>query len=78
MSGRIRVVALDDHEFILASLAELMNREPRTIGAEALAGEALRAMNEGARRVTTLFVVDADGRAQGILHVHDLLRAGVA
>ena len=59
-------------------VAELMNREPRTIGAEALAGEALRAMNEGARRVTTLFVVDADGRAQGILHVHDLLRAGVA
>lgn len=58
-------------------VAELMNREPRTIGAEALAGEALRAMNEGARRVTTLFVVDADGRPQGILHVHDLLRAGV-
>lgn len=59
-------------------VAELMNREPRTIGAEALAGEALRAMNEGARRVTALFVVDADGRPQGILHVHDLLRAGVA
>lgn len=59
-------------------VAELMNREPRTIGAEALAGEALRAMNEGARRVTTLFVLDADGRPQGILHVHDLLRAGVA
>lgn len=58
-------------------VAELMNREPRTIDADALAGDALRAMNEGARRVTSLFVVDADGRPLGILHVHDLLRAGV-
>jgi arabinose-5-phosphate isomerase len=39
-----------------------------------LAGEALKIMNE--RRITVLFVVE-DGRPVGILHVHDLLRAGV-
>jgi arabinose-5-phosphate isomerase len=33
-------------------------------------------MNE--RAITTLFVVDAEQRPVGILHVHDLLRAGVA
>jgi arabinose-5-phosphate isomerase len=33
-------------------------------------------MNEGS--ITTLFVVDAERRPAGILHIHDLLRAGVA
>ncbi len=57
---------------------EVMNSAPRTIAADALAADALRAMNAGARPVTSLFVVDAQGRPAGILHVHDLLRAGVA
>ena len=56
---------------------DVMNTTPRTIGAEALAGEALRTMNEGARPVTSLFVIDAEGMPEGILHIHDLLRAGV-
>jgi arabinose-5-phosphate isomerase len=34
-------------------------------------------MNAGPRPVTSLFVVDEAGRPIGILHVHDLLRAGV-
>lgn len=56
--------------------AEVMTRTPRTIRPDTLAAEALRLMNE--RGITTLFVVDAAGRPVGILHVHDLLRAGVA
>jgi arabinose-5-phosphate isomerase len=56
----------------------LMNKAPRTIGADALAAEALHAMNAGPRPITTLFVVDAGRRPVGILHLHDLLRAGVA
>ena len=35
-------------------------------------------MNARSRPITTLFVVDPAGRPIGILHVHDLLRAGVA
>ena len=58
-------------------VGEVMNPAPRSIGADALAAEALRAMNAGSRPVTTLFVLDAGGRPEGILHVHDLLRAGV-
>lgn len=53
---------------------EVMTRAPLTIGPQALAAEALKLMNE--RRVTVLFVVE-DARPVGIVHVHDLLRAGV-
>jgi arabinose-5-phosphate isomerase len=58
------------------SVAEVMHRSPRTIGAAALAAEALGLMNRTA--ITSLFVVDADGRPIGFLHMHDCLRAGVA
>ena len=53
-----------------------MTRAPRTVGPDALAAEALRVMEQ--RSITALFVVDAEGVPVGILHVHDLLRAGVA
>jgi arabinose-5-phosphate isomerase len=59
-------------------VADIMTRSPRTIGPDALAGEALHAMNARERPITALFVVDREGRALGILHIHDLLRAGVA
>lgn len=54
---------------------EVMTRGPRTIGPEALAGEALAVMND--RKITCLLVTEGR-RAIGILHVHDCLRAGVA
>ena len=53
---------------------QVMTRSPLTIAPGALAAEALKIMNE--RRITVLFVVQ-DQRPVGILHVHDLLRAGV-
>ncbi|MFP5479484.1 MAG: SIS domain-containing protein [Alphaproteobacteria bacterium] len=56
---------------------EVMTRSPRTIGPEALAGEALALMND--RKITCLLVTGEDrSRPIGILHVHDCLRAGVA
>ncbi len=54
---------------------EVMTRAPLTLASDALAGEALRLMNE--RAVTVLFVTDAERRPLGVLHIHDLLRAGV-
>lgn len=54
---------------------DIMTRSPRTIRPEALAAEALGQMN--ARAITSLFVAE-EGRALGIVHVHDCLRAGVA
>lgn len=57
---------------------EIMTPNPRTIEAGALASEALRLMSDPVAPVTVLFVVSEDGTLAGILHVHDLLRAGVA
>ena len=59
-------------------VADVMTRDPRTIGPDALAAEALHLMNVRDRAITALFVREADGRPIGILHVHDLLRAGIA
>ena len=67
-----------DPGLLSRSAADIMTRDPRTIGPDALADEALRAMNATDRRVTTLFVVDRTGVPLGILHVHDLLRVGQA
>lgn len=55
---------------------QVMTCAPRTVRPETLAAEALHEMN--ARSITALFVVDGDGKPAGILHIHDLLRAGVA
>lgn len=58
--------------------ADIMNPTPLTTSPDVLAAEALRLMNARARPITSLFVLDEDGGPVGILHVHDLLRAGVA
>jgi arabinose-5-phosphate isomerase len=65
-------------DLLSRNVTEIMTCSPRTIPPDALAVEALHAMNARERPITTLFVVDADNRPLGILHVHDLLRAGVA
>jgi arabinose-5-phosphate isomerase len=65
-------------DLLCRRVGEIMTRTPRTITADALAGEALHAMNAHDRPITALFVVDAASRVLGILHIHDLVRAGLA
>ena len=57
--------------------AEVMTSNPTTVAPDALAEEAVALMN--ARSITCLFALDpaGAGQAQGILHIHDCLRAGV-
>ncbi|MDE2017120.1 MAG: KpsF/GutQ family sugar-phosphate isomerase [Hyphomicrobiales bacterium] len=54
----------------------VMSRAPRVVPAEASAVEALDALR--AHRVTQLAVVDGAGRARGLVHLHDLLKLGIA
>jgi arabinose-5-phosphate isomerase len=54
---------------------DVMTRAPKTIPPDTLVGAALDALNQA--QITTLFVVE-DGRPVGIVHMHDLLRLGVA
>jgi arabinose-5-phosphate isomerase len=56
---------------------EVMTPGPKkVVSPQMLASEALALMSDPAPAVTVLFAVE-DGRPAGILHVHDLLRAGV-
>jgi arabinose-5-phosphate isomerase len=50
--------------------AECWTREPATIGPEELASGALHLMEQ--RKITSVVVVEAERRAVGVLHVHDL------
>lgn len=52
----------------------VMTRAPRTIAPDTLAAEAVEMMQNGS--ITVLVVVE-EGRPVGLLHLHDLLRAGV-
>ncbi len=54
---------------------EIMTRSPRTVAPETLAIKAMAILNE--RSITSLLVV-ADDKPVGIIHMHDLLRIGVA
>ena len=56
--------------------AEVMTRTPKTVPPGMLAAEALKRMNEAQPPVTVLFAVQED-RPVGVLHIHDLVRAGV-
>lgn len=64
------------HRLLDSTAGEVATRNPKTVAPDTLASEALKIMNEA--KISALFVVDADHRVQGLLHIHDLLRAGVA
>ena len=56
---------------------DVMTRNPRTIEKEALAAQALQVMEQYS--ITSLFIVAASGlkKPEGIIHLHDLLKAGM-
>lgn len=56
--------------------AEIMTRDPKTIGAESLAAEAVALMEQFS--ITSLFIKAEDSeQPEGIIHLHDLLKAGI-
>lgn len=63
------------HGLIDQPITNVMTRRPIEVSLDALAVEALALINEA--EITSVFVV-TDQRPVGILHIHDLLRAGVA
>jgi arabinose-5-phosphate isomerase len=58
-----------------AQVDAVMTRGPKTVLPEQLVSETLELLNS--TKVTALFVVEA-GKPVGVIHVHDLLRAGAA
>jgi arabinose-5-phosphate isomerase len=61
-------------DLMTALVDDVMTRNPKTISRDSLASEAVELLN--AAKITMLVVTEA-GRPVGILHLHDLLRAGV-
>ncbi|WP_427023810.1 KpsF/GutQ family sugar-phosphate isomerase [Aureimonas ureilytica] len=62
-------------DLLTRTVDEVMTSAPKTIRPETLAVKAMEILN--ASNITALMVV-ADGQPVGILHLHDLLRIGVA
>jgi arabinose-5-phosphate isomerase len=58
-----------------ARVEDVMTRSPKTVRADQLASETVALIN--AAKITAMFVVDG-GKPIGLVHLHDLLRAGVA
>nr|WP_324755328.1 KpsF/GutQ family sugar-phosphate isomerase [Roseovarius sp. Pro17] len=54
---------------------DVANTDPLTVPPDCLASEALAVLN--ARKVNVLLVADENRKPLGVLHIHDLLRAGV-
>lgn len=57
------------------TMAAVMSPHPKTINKDMLAVEALTIMESSS--ITALIVEDEKGRPTGVLHLHDILRAGV-
>ena len=71
--GDVRRFLESKGELALQSTAEeSMTPDPVCMRADALATEALRLMEE--RRITSLPVIDAEQRPEGVVHLHDLWR----
>ena len=62
-------------DLMTALVDDVMTKNPKTIGREMLASEALEILNSS--KITTVIVTEAR-KPVGILHLHDFLRAGVA
>lgn len=62
-------------DFHQATIIEVMSKNPKTITSNLLAAEALNIMES--HKITCLIVTDAAQKPVGILHIHDILRAGV-
>ena len=73
--GDLRRAIDSNTDVRMLRIADIMTPHPITIGADRLAAEAAKLMEE--HKITGLIVVDDQHRAVGALNIHDLLRARV-
>jgi arabinose-5-phosphate isomerase len=62
-------------DLLSAHVDDVMTRNPKTVSGDQLVSEALELLNSS--KITAVFALEA-GKPVGIVHLHDLLRAGVA
>ncbi len=61
--------------FFDMNAGEVMTKNPKTISEDELAAKALSIMER--HSITSLIVPDDEGRAKGIIHLHDILKKGI-
>jgi arabinose-5-phosphate isomerase len=73
--GDLRRVLEKGTDVRTARISKVMTREPRTIGPDKLAAEAVEVMERF--KINQLLVVDGGHKLLGALNMHDLFRAKV-
>lgn len=74
--GDLRRLLEKDPSGLARTAGECSHPNPKTIDADEFASSAIERMEDA--RITTLFVLDGEGRLAGAVHMHDLLSAGIA
>lgn len=64
------------HDMKTTPITQVMTRNGKTIHADMLAVEALNIMEDSS--ITALVVTDAEQHPEGVIHLHHILKAGVA
>lgn len=73
--GDLRRLIENEHDLVKVPIADVMHANPRTVGPDQLAVDAVELMEKF--RINQLLVADAEGKLVGALHIHDLTRAKV-
>ncbi len=73
--GDLRRTLEKNLDFKSTPIREVMSRNPRSIGPDALAAEAVQLMEQ--YNISQMLVVDAENKLVGALNMHDLLHAKV-
>ena len=63
------------HDAFAKTASEISTANPKTINSDALAVEALKMMEKYA--ISDLIILDENSRPAGLIHLKDLLRAGI-
>jgi arabinose-5-phosphate isomerase len=62
-------------EFFTLKAGDVMTHKPKTITKNVLAAKAVAIMEQYS--ITVLMVIDDENKVEGVLHLHDLLKAGI-
>jgi arabinose-5-phosphate isomerase len=73
--GDLRRLIEKQKDISQASARDMMGGQPKTITKDTLAAKAVRIMQDHA--ITSLAVISNDRKIEGIIHLHDILKAGV-
>lgn len=77
--GDLKRILLREPDVFGLRAAEVMTRDPKTIGPDALVADALKKMHQNPKSIIAcLLVVDQSARPIGLLHQYDCIRSGIA